>query len=140
MLRQCIASNERGEPCRQPPLLGGEHCFWHDPDHQQEAAEARRLGGMRRRRESTIVGAFEVGDLASVEELRRLLQIAVADTLSLENSIARNRTLGYLTQVGSVLLEKGEMEARLDELEATLAPRLVKPDVQERQRRRWSSQ
>jgi hypothetical protein len=95
---------------------------------------------MRRRRESTIVGAFEVGDLASVEELRRLLQIAVADTLSLENSIARNRTLGYLTQVGSVLLEKGEMEARLDELEATLAPRLVKPDVQERQRRRWSSQ
>ena len=138
MLRQCIATNERGEPCRQPPLLGAEHCFWHDPEHQQEAAEARRLGGMRRRRESTIVGAFEVGDLASVEELRRLLQIAVLDTLGLENSISRNRTLGYLTQVGAVLLEKDEMEARLDELEAILAPRLVKPESN-RQQRTWRS-
>ena len=135
MTRRCLATNERGEPCRQPPLVGGEHCFWHDPEHQQEAAEARRLGGMRRRRESTIVGAFEVGELACVEDLRRLLQIAVIDTLGLENSIARSRTLGYLTQVGSVLLEKGEMEARLEELESTLAPRLTQPDSQ--RQRRW---
>jgi hypothetical protein len=129
MIRRCIATNERGEPCRQPPLVSGDLCFWHDPEHQQEAAEARRLGGMRRRREGAIVGAFEVGELTSVEDLRRLLQIAVVDTLGLENSIARSRTLGYLTQVGAVLLEKGEMEARLQELEATLSPRLIKDDT-----------
>jgi len=125
MIRRCIATNEHGEPCRQPPLVSGELCFWHDPNNQQEAAEARRLGGMRRRREGAIVGAFEVGELTTIEDLRRLLQIAVIDTLGLENSIARSRTLGYLTQVGAVLLEKGEMEARLQELEATLSPRLI---------------
>ena len=127
MIRRCIASNERGEPCRQPPLLAGEHCFWHDPEHQQEAAEARRLGGMRRRREGTIVGAFEVGELDSVDDLRRLLQIAVVDTLGLENSIARSRTLAYLAQVGAVLLEKGDMEQRLASLEGSIGPRLSLP-------------
>ena len=125
MNRKCLSLTDQGSPCRAAPGLGSDYCFWHDPEHQNEAAEARRLGGMRRRRESTIVGAFEVGDLDSVDDLRRLLQIAVLDTLGLENSIARSRTLGYLTQVGSVLLEKGEMEARLQELEATLSPRLV---------------
>jgi len=134
MNRRCLSITENGSPCRQAPGQGSDYCFWHDPDHQTEAAEARRLGGMRRRRESTIVGAFEVGDLASVEELRRLLQIAVIDTLGLENSIARSRTLGYLTQVGSVLLEKGEMETRLRELEETLVPRrlLAEPPKQRR--------
>ena len=128
MIRKCMSNTDAGEPCRQAPLVGADYCFWHDPEHQHEAAEARRLGGMRRRRESTIVGAFDVGDLDTVEDLRRLLQIAVLDTLGLENSIARSRALGYLTQVGGVLLEKGEMEVRLRELEATVSPRLVKPD------------
>jgi len=26
------------------PLQDKDLCFWHDPEHQQEAAEARRLG------------------------------------------------------------------------------------------------
>ena len=107
-------------------MLDGEYCFWHDPEHQKEAAEARRLGGARRRREGTLTAAYEVGDLGTIIDLRRLLQIAVVDTLSLENSIARSRTLGYLAQVGVGLLEKGEMEERLAAIEAALGPRLVK--------------
>src|SRR5690606_9413596 len=101
--RTCKHQREDGSRCLAPPLQDGDLCFWHDPDHQQEAAEARRLGGLRRRRESTIVGAFEVGELDDVASLRRLLQIAVIDTLGLENSISRSRTLGYLAQVGATL-------------------------------------
>ena len=118
-------------PCAA--TTGGDLCFWHDPEHQQEAAEARRLGGLRRRREDTVVGAYEVGELDTVADLRRLLQIAVIDTLGLENSFSRSRTLGYLAQVGGMLLERGEMEERLRDLEATSHPRLIESPGQ----RRW---
>ena len=43
----------------------------------------------------------------------RLLVIASLDTLGLENSIARARTLGYLVGVAGKLLETGELEERL---------------------------
>jgi hypothetical protein len=95
-------------------------CFFHDPETREQAAEARRLGGLRRRKESTIVGAYEVGELNNVQELRQLPQIADIDTLGLANSISRSRTLGYLAQVGAILLELGEMEKRVQELEASL--------------------
>src|SRR6185436_19136432 len=62
----------------------------------------------------------------NVADLRRLLQIPV-NTLGLENSISRSRTLGYLAQVGAMLLERGEQEQRLQELEAALRPRLLDP-------------
>ena len=133
MPRTCTFIKEGGARCMASPLQGGDLCFFHDPETQEAAAEARRLGGIRRKRESAIVGAYEVGELDTVEDLRRLLQIAVIDTLGLENSISRSRTLGYLTQVGAMLLERGEQEQRLQELEALLRPRMIEPSSQ----RRW---
>src|SRR3954453_17110481 len=133
MQRSCSFIKEGGGRFMASPLQDKDLCFFHDPETQEAAAEARRLGGIRRRRESTIVGAYEVGELDTVDDLRRLLQIAVIDTLGLENSISRSRTLGYLAQVGAQLLERGEMEQRLQELEAMLPPRLIESPGQ----RRW---
>ena len=93
-------------------------CFWHSPEYAEDVAEARRLGGLRRRREVTVSGAYEVNGLETVGDLRRLLVIASLDTLGLENSIARARTLGYLVGVAGKLLETGELEERLAALEA----------------------
>jgi len=132
MQRICKYVKESGEGCLATPMQDKDFCFWHDPETQEQAAEARRLGGLRRRREGAIVGAYEVGELDTVEDLRRLLQIAVIDTLGLENSISRSRTLGYLAQVGAMLLERGEQEQRLQELEALLRPRLVEAPSQRR--------
>ena len=58
----------------------------HSPEHAAEAAEARRLGGLRRRREVAVTGAYEFPGLQSVADIRRILEIAVLDTLGLENS------------------------------------------------------
>ena len=66
--RTCAAVTGQGKPCRQAPLLDGEFCFWHDPEHAQEAAEARRLGGLRRRRERTVSGAYDLEGLESVPQ------------------------------------------------------------------------
>ena len=104
--------------CRAAPVKDGDHCFWHSPEYAEDVAEARRLGGLRRRREVAVSGAYDVNGLETVGDLRRLLVIASLDTLGLENSIARARTLGYLVGVAGKLLETGELEERLAALEA----------------------
>ena len=68
-------------------------------------------------------GAYEINGLATVADLRRLLEIAALDALGLENSIARSRTLGYLLGVTGKLLEVGELEEPLAYLEAALQGR-----------------
>ena len=89
----------------------------HSPEHTEEMAEARRLGGLRRRREVAVSGAYEFAGLESVADIRRILEVAVLDTLGLENSIARARTLAYLAMTAIKLLETGELEDRLAYLE-----------------------
>ena len=91
-------------------------------------AEARRLGGLRRRREVAVAGAYEFDGLETVADLRRLLVIAALDTLGLENSIARARTLVYLVGVAGQLLETGELEARLAYLENASQGQRILPE------------
>ena len=94
-----------------------DYCFWHDPDHEEAANEARRLGGQRRRREKVVSGAYAFADLDSAQTIRRIVEIAVLDTLQLENSVSRNRTLAYLAQTAVKLLEVSELEQRITTLE-----------------------
>jgi hypothetical protein len=73
------------------PFGGGRYCWVHDPENAEAAKEARRLGGLRRRREGTLSGAYNLKGLTTVEQIRRLLDIAAVDTLGLENSLGRAR-------------------------------------------------
>ncbi len=122
----CNTLKGDGSPCRAPPLHDAELCLMHSPEHAEEVAEARRLGGLRRRKEKAVSGAYDFEGLGSILRIRRLLEVAILDTLSLENSVARSRTLAYLAQVAVNLLEKGELESRLAAMEGALGPRLVK--------------
>lgn len=118
MARGCIHLLPDGRPCRAWPLRDGDRCFWHSPDREEEAAEARRLGGLRRRRERTVQGAYDFDGLASVATIRRLLEIATVDALGLDNSIARSRVLIAAALAAAKLLELGKIEERLARLEA----------------------
>lgn len=89
----------------QPRHLQWSYCFWHDPESSEEAAEARRVGGRRHRREKVVSSAFDFGGLDGPDDVRRLLEIATLDTLALENSIARNHTLVALAMASVWLLE-----------------------------------
>ncbi len=120
MVRQCANRKENGQPCRAAPLTNKEFCFWHSPENAEEVAEARRLGGLRRRREVAVAGAYDFAGLGTVEDIRRLLEVAALDVLGLENSIARARTLAYLAITAIKLLEVGELEERLNALEAAV--------------------
>jgi hypothetical protein len=103
-----------------------DYCVFHDPEHADVVQEARRAGGQRRRREATLATAYDFQGLTSIEEIRRLVEVAAFDALGLDSGVAKVRALGYLAQVSITLLEKGEMDERLQAIEAALGPRLVK--------------
>lgn len=115
--RTCKFVKDDGTPCRAAPLQDGDLCLWHSPDHAEEVTEAKRLGGLRRRKEKAVSSAYDIEGLETVGQIRRLIEVAVVDTLSQENSIARSRTLAYLAQVSVNLLEKGTLDERLRALE-----------------------
>jgi len=117
LLTTCRFRKSNGERCQARPMRGQSFCFWHSPEHSQEATEARRLGGLRRRKEKITGGVYDFEGLEDVPKIRRLLEIAVVDTLTLEPSIARSRTLAYLVQMELKCLEVGEVERRLSVLE-----------------------
>ena len=123
--RVCQATKDDGSRCEASPLVDEDFCFWHSPKHAEEVAEAGRLGGLRRRREKTVAAAYDLEGLDTVSQVRRLLQIAVMDTLGLENSIARSRVLAYLAQVALKTLEAGALQERLAALEVAMGPRLA---------------
>jgi hypothetical protein len=91
--RTCRGIGNKGEHCRALALRDSDFCVFHDPEHAEAVAEGRRMGGLRRRREGTLAAAYDLDGLATLQEIRRLLEIATLDTLNLENSVARNRVL-----------------------------------------------
>jgi hypothetical protein len=105
LTRRCQQSKADGSPCAAPPLKERPFCSAHDPAHADEMAEARQLGGLRRRREKVVSGAYELDGLGDPESIRRLLDIVVVDTLGLENSVARSRTLIAAAMAATRLLE-----------------------------------
>jgi len=118
VMATCAGERPDGRRCRSWPIRGELYCLWHSPDREEEATEARRLGGLRRRREKAVSGAFDFAGLDSVQSIRRLVEIAAIDTLGLENSIVRSRTLISAAMAAAKLLETGELEARIATLEA----------------------
>jgi hypothetical protein len=118
MSRRCAFVSSDGRPCGAAPLREGAYCFLHDPDRAEDAAEARRLGGLRRRREGTLGMIYDLTTLDSVDGIRRLLDIVVADGLGLENGIGRLRVLIAAATAALKILEVGDLEARIEALES----------------------
>jgi len=119
--RACSYLMPNGRPCRATPLRDEPHCFWHSPETAEEAAEARRVGGLHRRKNKTVASIYGFHGLRTIEDLQSLLETAAVETMALENTIARNRTIGGFISVGAKLIEVGELEARIEVLELALA-------------------
>ena len=119
----CSAITRAGQPCAAPPLREGRFCAAHDPEFADTMQQARTLGGQRRRKEVAVGGAYEFEGLNTVAQIRRLIEVAAFDTLQLENSVSRSRTLAYLAHTAQQLLQAGELEERLSRIEQAIAPR-----------------
>ena len=76
-----------------------------------------------------MAGAYDFAGLRDLDQLWRVLEIALIDALALDNSIARVRALAYLVQVGLGLMDKTEFEARLAVLEAAVKAKAAGEEV-----------
>lgn len=118
--RPCAQVKHDGSRCGAYAVQGSTFCFHHSPDHRAEAEEARRLGGERKRKEHAQETIYDFAGLESVDDIRRLLEIATHDTLRLKNGWQRNRTLNQIARTARQLLETGELEQRVAILERRL--------------------
>ncbi len=118
--RSCVFVMPDGRQCRAGPQLDRPYCFAHDPERAAEAAEARRLGGLRRRKEGTIAVAYDLPGLDTVAGIRRLLDIVVTDGVGMDNGIPRLRVLISTAVAAANLLKVGELEERLEVLETAV--------------------
>lgn len=125
--RACTYQMPSGRPCRATPLRDEPFCFWHSPETAEEAAEARRIGGLHRRKKKTVGAIYGFHGLRTIEDNQALLETAAIETLALENSISRNRALAGFAAVGAKLIEVGDHEERLRALEAAQNARTDDP-------------
>jgi len=118
--RGCPATTAGGRLCSAPALRGERFCNMHHPDHAAEVADARRLGGLRRRREATLAVAYDLDQLRTIEGSQRLLEVAAFESLALENSVARNRILLACATANARLIESADLAARIEALESVI--------------------
>jgi len=117
----CKAKRKDGQPCGAYAVEGSDFCFWHTPGLEQERRESRARGG--RARHGRVLSTGMDGDpvvLSSVGDVVGVLERALADVMTLEQSVARARAVGYLCNVAIRALEISELERRLDVLENKL--------------------
>jgi hypothetical protein len=118
MKAKCKATRDNGAACTAWAGESG-YCFAHDPTRGGERAAARKKGGYNRR-------AATSGDYTGPRQVRTLqdvlqvLDYVLAESLLLENSIARARVLTALAAEYSSAIRTGELEARIEQLEASL--------------------
>ncbi len=122
MTRLCAFRFPNGEACHSPPLHDGDYCLMHSPEHAKEVQDARRIGGLHRKREATLSAAFDFQGLETVEGIRRLLQIAATDALAMESSPSRSRQLVYIALAALRVLEVRDFEQRILGLERSVIP------------------
>jgi hypothetical protein len=121
--RACTYQMPEGRACRATPLRDEPHCFWHSPDTADDLAEARRMGGLHRRKKRTVATIYGFGGLRSIEDGQALLETIAVETLALENSIARNRAVTSIVAQAAKLIELGDLATRVAAIEAALGPR-----------------
>ena len=115
--RQCEALTKSGKRCASYAVDGSRFCYWHCPELAADRKRARSDGGRARHgRKLTTSGADLVG-LRSVSDVVVVLEGAMRDLLTLENSVSRARACGYLCGQAVRALEVADLEERLARLE-----------------------
>lgn len=116
-MANCKAKTNNGQPCKMQAMKGGRFCFTHAPEVGAARAMARKKGGERHRTphygDSSIIPA----EVKTLDDANKILAYTLAETVPMENSIARARLLLALYDSFLKSFEIGELEKRIQALE-----------------------
>jgi len=105
--------SETGEPCPAPAGEDG-FCLFHSEDRREEAAAARRLGGLHRR--PAKASTESPGELNTLDDLRRWLNATLQDTWELDNSVRRSSALSGLLKLSTEVVGQSTLNREISEL------------------------
>lgn len=117
--RQCEGTTKSGQPCRGYAIEGSRYCFAHDPARAADRARAHAAGGKARhgRKLATVADLGNV-DLGTTEAALEAIGAALRATLELENTVARNRCIGFLATAILDALRITDLDSRITAIEA----------------------
>lgn len=114
----CIARTKDGRPCQMAPLEAGAYCFVHAPERIDEAAEARRKGGVNRNKPAPC----EPVDLATPEARRRAIEQTIDRVRRGEEPLNTGRFVVWAISLAQTVIDQEELAARLEALEDATKP------------------
>ncbi len=124
---ECTRVKKGGVRCRARRMENSKFCFFHSPATKQERQSAQRAGGLKNRPLALPSSVPDV-PLDNMRDVVRLL----ADTVNrvrrgeLDPKVANS--VGYLAGILMKGLERSDIEARLETLEAAVKPRGSRPE------------
>lgn len=121
-LPSCAAVAQSGKPCRAKPLHGSPYCFFHDPERSDEHLAASRTGGLRRSRPMlTLDPSTPAPELSTAQAVAALLGETIHHVRTGQVDPRVANAVGYLAGVLIRALEQGDLEERLERLEALVS-------------------
>jgi len=119
-MAQCKGNTKSGAPCKVPTLKGKQYCFTHDPSTRRAQAVARKLGGENRHTPHFADASLLPANVSTLEDANKILGYTLAEVKGMDNSIGRARLLLSLFDSFVKSFEIGELEKRIQALEATI--------------------
>ena len=120
--RPCQARTGDGSGCQAAALAGSDFCFFHDPDRADERREANAAGGRQGKMKTLAADALDVR-VESCQDVVRLISETINQVRRGELDPRVANAIGYLANVLIKAAERGDMEKRLEDLEAAVKSR-----------------
>jgi hypothetical protein len=122
---KCKSKTTSGQACQAQAIKGSKFCFTHDPASGAARAKARRIGGQRNRSPHTGDPTTIPEKVRTIDDVLKVLDYALAETIPLENSIQRGRLIVAIAGAFIEAIKTGELESRLMAIESALKAREV---------------
>ena len=117
--RPCRAKKPDGSSCQAAALPGSDFCFFHDPDLADERREANAFGGRQNRMKTLDADAPDV-KVESCQDIVRLIGETINQVRKGQLDPRVANAIGYLTNVLIKAYEQGDLEKRIEDLEAAV--------------------
>lgn len=114
---QCRVLKLDGSLCQAAALSGKDFCFFHDPAKAEARRDAQSLGG-RQNRMKTLDATTPDVKVEDSQDVVRLISETINQVRKGQIDPRVANAVGYLANVLIRAVDQGEMEKRLDELEA----------------------
>ena len=122
--RPCRARKPDGTGCQAAPLPGSDFCFFHDPGRADERREANAAGGRQGKMKTLDAAAPDV-KVESCQDVVRLIGETINQVRKGQIDPRVANAVGYLANVLIRAVEQGDIEKRLDDLEAVVKTKRV---------------